>query len=52
MKRLFGNVVLAAIAAAAIGFFAFNLGNKGAGAPTKEEHGHATKKRSRQAAST
>jgi cobalt-zinc-cadmium efflux system membrane fusion protein len=44
MKRLFGNVVLAAIAAAAIGFFAFNLGNKGAGAPTKEEHGHAHEK--------
>jgi len=44
MKRLFGNVVLAAIAAAAIGFFAFNLGNKGAGAPTKEEHGHGHEK--------
>jgi cobalt-zinc-cadmium efflux system membrane fusion protein len=44
MKRLFGNVVLAAIAAAAIGFFAFNLGNKGASAPTKEEHGHEHEK--------
>ena len=43
MKRFFGNVVLAAIAAAAIGFFAFNLGNKGTSAPTKEEHGHAMK---------
>lgn len=40
MKRLFGNVVLAAIAAAAIGFFALNLGNKSASAPTKEESGH------------
>jgi cobalt-zinc-cadmium efflux system membrane fusion protein len=44
MKRLFGNVVLAAIAAAAIGFFAFNLGNKGASAPTKEAHGHGHEK--------
>jgi len=44
MKGYFGNVVLAAIAAAAIGFFAFNLGNKGAGAPTKEEHGHTHEK--------
>jgi cobalt-zinc-cadmium efflux system membrane fusion protein len=41
MKRLFGNVVLAAIAAAAIAFFAFNRGNKGAGTPTNEAHGHA-----------
>jgi cobalt-zinc-cadmium efflux system membrane fusion protein len=44
MKRFFGNVVLAAIAAAAIGFFAFNLGNKGTSAPTKEEHGHGHEK--------
>lgn len=40
MRKLFGNVVLAAIAVAAIGFFAFNLNDKGASAPTKEEHGH------------
>jgi cobalt-zinc-cadmium efflux system membrane fusion protein len=44
MKRLFGNVVLAAIAAAAIAFFAFNLGNKGAVTPAKEEHAHAHEK--------
>lgn len=40
MRKFFGNIVLAAIAAAAIGFFAFNLGNKSASAPTKEESGH------------
>lgn len=40
MNRLFGNVVLAAIAVAAIGFFAVNLTNKGAVTPAKEAHGH------------
>lgn len=40
MKRLLGNFFLAAIAIAAIGFFALHLPDKGAGKPTKEEHGH------------
>lgn len=41
MKRFFGNVVLAVIAIAAIGFFAVNLMDKGTGKPTKEAHGEA-----------
>ncbi|MEZ5819240.1 MAG: efflux RND transporter periplasmic adaptor subunit [Xanthobacteraceae bacterium] len=40
MKRSFGNIVLAVIAIAAIGFFAVNLMKNGASMPTKEEHGH------------
>lgn len=40
MKRFLGNFFLAAIAIAAIGFFAFNLPDKGAGKPTKQEQGH------------
>jgi membrane fusion protein, heavy metal efflux system len=40
MKRLPGNFFLAAIAIAAIGFFALNLPDKGTGKPTREEHGH------------
>jgi len=40
MKKFLANVGLAAIAVAAIGLFAFNLSNKGAGTPTKEERGH------------
>ena len=40
MKLSFGNIVLAVIAIASIGFFAVNLTNKGASMPTKEEHGH------------
>lgn len=41
MKRFFGNIVLAVVAIAAIGFFAANLMDKGAGKPTKEAHGEA-----------
>jgi membrane fusion protein, heavy metal efflux system len=39
MKRVVGSFVLAAIAIAAIGFFAFNLAGKGTGKPAREEQG-------------
>ena len=40
MKRIFGNIILAAIAIASLAFFALNLSEKGASTPTREEHGH------------
>jgi membrane fusion protein, heavy metal efflux system len=46
MKRIFGNLVLAAIAIAAFGFFALNLPNKVAETTPKEEHSHGEEEQS------